>query len=152
MWEQLRRGAQALACNAASSILAFGSWLPAGQIAGRSLEYHIHAWQSAALPYCSRNVFPAGLSPAGNHCPGTASCVLTLPPGDVSQRFSPLCCFVSLLEPGTPVGTVLYRWDKSKWSKWVYCNANLRGLPVYKEIAVVQQNEFQGRRPRLSSK
>lgn len=89
VWEQLLGGARAPGCNAVSSILAFGSCLSPGHIAGRSLEYHIHAWQCMALPYCSRNVFLVGLSPAGNRCPATASCALTLPPGEISQRFSP---------------------------------------------------------------
>lgn len=46
-----------------------------------------------------------------------------------SWNITKLLPLVSLLEPSTPVGTLLSFPDKAeaKWSKWVYCNANLRG-------------------------
>lgn len=67
-----------------------------------------------------------------------------------SWNFRKVLPLASLLEPSTPVGTLLSFPDKAeaKWSKWVYCNANLRGLPVYKEIAVVPAEWI----PRLQAK
>lgn len=151
MCEQLLGGAGARLCNVGCAAIPTVS---PGCHWNREQEGH---WNITSMldnkcpciiaALCSQEY--VGLSLMGNHSPGSSDGVLCT---DIiaSRNIRKVLPLVSLLEPSTPVGTLLSFPDKAetKWSKWVYCNANLRGLPVYKEIAVVQAEWI----PRLQAK